>query len=123
LRLRWSFEFQRECVQARFKFFTKQVVNQALTRDARKSGERGRHHKQPVMGFPARTRAGMAGVQARFIYKCYTCRCELRAERGPHAFSARKMRFVACQFLVRLTSDAHTYRSYDGRVCLSPEIR
>lgn len=49
-------------MQARVKFFTECVVNQALTRDAGEALERTRVHGKVVVGFSTGTRAGMAGV-------------------------------------------------------------
>jgi hypothetical protein len=62
LSLAWSFEDERERVQARVEFFTKCVVNQALTRHAREALKSARVHGKMIVGFPAGTRARMAGV-------------------------------------------------------------
>ena len=60
-RLCWSFEVERERVQARVEFFTKRVVNQALTRDAGEPFESAADtHRQLVVRFAAGARACMA---------------------------------------------------------------
>ena len=69
LSLAWSFEDERERVQARVEFFTKCIVHQALTRHARKPGERRRDEAQAVMGFPTRMRARVARVLAAIVAK------------------------------------------------------
>jgi len=51
-------------VQARVEFFTKRVVNQALTRYAGKALERRRVQSEMIVGFPTRTRTRMARMQA-----------------------------------------------------------
>jgi hypothetical protein len=42
------------------------------------------------------------------IFNHNILRRKLRRQQCLHALAARKMLFVACQFLVRLTSRAHT---------------
>jgi len=54
-------------VQARVEFFTKHFVNQALTRNARKPGERGRDKPETVMRFAARPRARMASMLSAIV--------------------------------------------------------
>lgn len=61
------------------------------------------------MRLAAWTRAGVAGVARRLILKHEVVRRKLRLQQLFHALGARKMRFVFCQFLVRLTSGAHTH--------------
>gem|GEM_PF-3612397 len=51
-------------MQARVEFFTKRVVNQALTRYAGKVLEGRRVHSEMIVGFPTRTRTRMARMQA-----------------------------------------------------------
>ena len=106
-------------MQACVEFFTKRVINQALTRDAGKTLESRCMHRQMVVGFPAGTLASMAGVHARLIRQHKVNGGKARAKLRFNARSARKMRFVLCQFLVRLTSGAHTRRS-DGRYVFLP---
>lgn len=102
------FEVERERVQACVEFFTKRVVNQALTRDAGKPFESFRVHLQVIVSFPTRARAGMTDVHAGLIRQHKVNGRETCAKLRFNARSARKMRFVLCQFLVRLTSGAHT---------------
>lgn len=62
-RLSWSFEVQRQRMQAGFKFFTKRVIYQTLSRNARKPFERLGNQRQAVMRLPARPSACVPGVQ------------------------------------------------------------
>ncbi len=61
------------------------------------------------MRFPAWACARMAGVARRLILKHEDVRRKLLFQQLLHALCAGKVRFGFCQFLVRLTSDAHTY--------------
>ena len=55
-------EVECERVQACVEFFTKCVVNQALTRDAGKPLEGCRLHREMIVGFSTGARASVAGV-------------------------------------------------------------
>lgn len=63
------------------------------------------------MRFPARACAGMAGMVGGVIVQFKRNQRELCLNRRLYAFGAGKMRFLLCQFLVRLTVGAHTGRS------------
>ena len=106
-------------MQACVEFFTKRIINQALTRHAGKTLERGGVHRKMVVGFPTRTRAGMARVLARLIRQDKVNGGKKFAKLRFYTRSPRKLRFVLCQFLVRLTSGAHNRRS-DGRYVFLP---
>ena len=95
-------------MQAGFKFFTKRVIDETLARYARLPLERGGNQRQAVMRLPAGLRARMTVVQLGLIFNHDHLRRQLRREQLLHALGARKMLFVVCQFLVRLTSRAHT---------------
>ncbi len=98
-------------MQARVEFFTKRLVNQALTRHARKPFKRGRDEAQTIMRFPARARASVASVIGGIVVQFKRNRRELCLNRRLYALGAGKMCFLLCQFLVRLTVGAHTERS------------
>ena len=95
-------------MQAGLKFFTKRVIDETLARHARLPLERGGNQRQAVMRLPAGLSARMSVVQRRLIFNHDLLRRELRRQQVLHALGARKMLFVVCQFLVRLTSRAHT---------------
>lgn len=108
-------------MQARVKFFMQGLVNETLTGHARQPLEDGRHHNDPIMRFSARARAGMAGVFGALIRQHKVNRRELRFQPHLHALSARKLLFVVCQFLVRLTLGAHTRASMSDAFAYRPK--
>ena len=95
-------------MQAGFKFFTKRVIDKPLSRNARKALKRLGNQRETVMRLPAGLSARMTVVQRGLIFNQDLLRRELRRQQRLHALGARKMLFVVCQFLVRLTSHAHT---------------
>lgn len=64
-------------MQARVEFFTKRIVNQALTRNAGKPVKRAGHQTKAVVGFPAWPRPGVSSMARRFILKHKLVRREL----------------------------------------------
>lgn len=95
-------------MQPGFEFFTKRLVHKPLARDARQAFEGRRHQRDAIMRLALRPCAGVAFVQRRLIFHRKPVRRKVRAEPSPHALGARKMLFLVCQFLVRLTLGAHT---------------
>ena len=65
-------------MQAGFKFFTKRVIYQTLSRNARKPLERLGNQRQAVMRLPAGLRARMTVVQLGLIFNHNLLRRELR---------------------------------------------
>lgn len=56
-------------MQARVEFFTKRLVNQALTRDAGESVERGGNEAKLIVRFAPWARARMARVLGGLVLK------------------------------------------------------
>lgn len=95
-------------MQAGFKFFTNGLIYEPLARHARKPLERWRNQRKVVMRLSAGPRASVARMLRGLIFDHNLLRRKLRRQLLCHALFARKMRFVVCQFLVRLTLGAHT---------------
>jgi hypothetical protein len=74
------------------------------------------------MGFAAGPRAGMACMLRRLIVDHDLLRRKIGHEPLAHALRARKMRFVVCQFLVRLTVGAHTDQSMSASFDYRPKF-
>jgi len=95
-------------MQACVEFFTERLVNQALTRHAVQALERGGNHHHMIVRLTARPRSSMARVLCGLIRQDKVKRRKSLTKLRFHALGARKMRIGVCQFLVRLTSGAHT---------------
>src|SRR5690606_655228 len=93
------------------EFFTKGLIDKTLPRHAVQTPKRRRDHAQAVMGLTLRARARMPCMSGRLVNDFQHSRRESFVQRAFHARGSRKMLFVVCQFLVRLTLGAHTRRS------------
>lgn len=94
-------------MQACFEFFIKRLVNQTLTGDARLPLESRRHQHYMIVRLAAGARACVSGVLGAFIRQYEMNRRQSAAQCVFNALSARKMCFVRCQWIVRLTLGAH----------------
>ena len=94
-------------MQACFEFFIKRSVNQTLTRHARLALESGRHQHYMIMCLAAWARARVSRMLGAFIGQREVNGRQSVAQCVFDALSARKMCFVRCQWIVRLTLGAH----------------
>ncbi len=94
-------------MQACFEFFIKRLVNQTLTGNARLALESRRHQHDMIVCLAAWARARVSGVFGAFIRQREVNRRQSVAQCVFDALSARKMCFVRCQWIVRLTLGAH----------------
>src|SRR5262249_12699735 len=93
------------------EFFTKSVVNKPLTLQAAFAFEGRGDELQRVMRLAARLRPGMALMTARFIDQADKLWRKLLGQQLFHARGAGKIGSGVCQWIVRLTSGAHTQSS------------
>ena len=109
LRLGRSFEIERERVQASVEFFTKGVVNKSLTLNAALTFEGRRDECQRIVRLTAWLRPSVALVAARIIDQADKGWRKFLRQQLFDALGTRKIGFVVCQWIVRITSGAHTH--------------
>jgi len=95
-------------VQAGVEFFTKGVVNKSLTLDAALALERGRDELQRVVRLTAWLCACVAFMTAGVIDQIDKSWRKFMRQQLFDALAARKTGFVVCQWIVRISSGAHT---------------
>ena len=94
-------------MQARFEFFGKRLVNRTLPSHARLPLKSRRHHHYMIVCLAARTRARVPRMLGAFIRQHKVNWRQSVAQCVFNALRARKMCFVRCQWIVRLTLGAH----------------
>ena len=109
-------------MQAAFEFFIKRLVNQTLPRHAREPLESCRYNNHMIMCLAAGARTRVSRVLCAFVRHREVNWRQSVAQRVFNALGARKMCFVGCQWIVRLTLGAHTRLLDVRRIRLSPEV-
>lgn len=95
-------------MQAGVEFFTKSVVNKSLTLDAALAFERWRDKPQRIVRLAAGLSAGVAFMMAGVIDQIDKSWRKFMRQQLFDAFATRKIGFVVCQWIVRISSGAHT---------------
>ena len=95
-------------MQAGVEFFTKGVVNKSLTLDAALALERWRDELQRIVRLTTRLCACVAFMTAGVIDQIDKSWRKFMRQQLFDALGARKSGFVVCQWIVRISSAAHT---------------